>query len=235
MIGNNVYGGSGGSTEQLGIYPIGTDGRPTGDVTVPSGVTSLYYQIFQGNTFVTSVNLPNSVTSLEGYCFYGCSSLSSIIIPNSVTSLGSNCFHGCSSLSSIIIPNSVTSLEGYCFQDCTNLLSAIVSSNVTSLSATFYRCNKLVETTLNRAVITFDTDVFSICSAMTTFNTVLGFNPTDLNLSTCTALTSTSMVSMFNNLATIGTTKTITLGTTNLAKLSVEQKAIATGKGWTLA
>jgi len=43
MIGNNVYGGgSGGSTKQLGIYPIGTNGRPTGDVTVPSGVTSLY-------------------------------------------------------------------------------------------------------------------------------------------------------------------------------------------------
>ena len=212
MLSCPILVGGGGSTEQLGIYPIGTDGRPTGDVTVPSGVTSLCYQIFQGNTFVTSVNLPNSVTSLEGYCFYGCSSLSSIIIPNSVTSLGNNCF-----------------------QDCFNLLSAIVSSNVPSLSATFYRCNKLVETTLNRAVITFDTDVFGICSAMTTFNTVLGFNPTDLNLSTCTELTSTSMVSMFNNLATIGTTKTITLGATNLAKLSVEQKAIATGKGWTLA
>ena len=33
----------------------------------------------------------------------------------------------------------------------------------------------------------------------------------------------------------VGTTKIITLGTTNLAKLSVEQKAVATGKGWTLA
>ena len=235
MIGNNVYGGSGGSTEQLGIYPIGTDGRPTGNVTVPSGVTSLFYQIFQGNTFVTSVNLPNSVTSLGNYCFYGCSSLSSIIIPNSVTSLGSNCFYGCSSLSSIIIPTSVTSLGSNCFQDCTNLLSAIVSSNVASLSATFYRCNKLVETTLNRAVITFDTYVFYNCSAMTTLNTISGFNPTGLNLSSSNLLTVNSMVSMFNNLTTIGTTKTITLGATNLAKLTVEQKAIATGKGWTLA
>ena len=43
------------------------------------------------------------------------------------------------------------------------------------------------------------------------------------------------MVSMFNNLATIGTTKTITLGATNLAKLTEGEKAIATGKGWTLA
>ena len=59
MIGNNVYGGgSGGSTEQLGIYPIGTDGRPTGNVTVPSGVTSLYQYIFYQNTAITSVILP---------------------------------------------------------------------------------------------------------------------------------------------------------------------------------
>jgi hypothetical protein len=31
------------------------------------------------------------------------------------------------------------------------------------------------------------------------------------------------------------TTKTLTLGSTNLAKLTDEEKAIATNKGWTLA
>ena len=38
-----------------------------------------------------------------------------------------------------------------------------------------------------------------------------------------------------NNLPTISTTKTLILGSTNLAKLSEEEKAIATNKGWTLA
>ena len=190
MIKCPILVGGGGSTEQLGIYPIGTDGRPTGDVIVPNGVTSLYQYIFYQDAAITSVSLPNSVTSLGTYCFGSCSSLTSITIPNSVTSLGTYCLYGCSSLTSI---------------------------------------------TINGSIIVFASSSFQGCTAMTTFNTVSEFNPTSLNLSYTTVLTVDSMVSMFNNLATIGTTKTITLGTTNLAKLTNEQKAIATGKGWTLA
>ena len=45
------------------------------------------------------------------------------------------------------------------------------------------------------------------------------------------------MVAMFNSLKDLTgeTTKTLTLGSTNLAKLSDEQKEIATSKNWTLA
>ena len=50
-----------------------------------------------------------------------------------------------------------------------------------------------------------------------------------------TALTHDSLMSIINNLATVTTTQTLTLGSTNLAKLSSEEKAIATNKGWTLA
>jgi hypothetical protein len=57
----------------------------------------------------------------------------------------------------------------------------------------------------------------------------------DLNLSDCTKLTRTSLVSVICALANDGTTHTLTLGTTNLAKLSDAEKAMATQKGWTLA
>lgn len=57
----------------------------------------------------------------------------------------------------------------------------------------------------------------------------------DLNLSDCTKLTHTSLVSVICALANDGTTHTLTLGTTNLAKLSDAEKAMATQKGWTLA
>lgn len=155
-------------TAVQGIYPIGADGRPTGVVTVPYGVTSLYDYLFRDDTAITSVSLPNSLTGLGSAAFFGCTGLTSI-------------------------------------------------------------------TMLRGSDVTFGVNTFTGCTALTTFNTVSGFNPTGLGLSISTALTVASMVAMFNNLATIGTTKTITLGTTNLAKLSAAQKAIATGKGWTLA
>ena len=40
---------------------------------------------------------------------------------------------------------------------------------------------------------------------------------------------------VINGLQTVTTTKKLTLGTTNLAKLTDEEKKVATDKGWTLA
>ena len=47
-------------------------------------------------------------------------------------------------------------------------------------------------------------------------------------------LTHDSLMSIINNLAEVSTTQTLTLGSTNLNKLTADEKAIATNKGWTL-
>ena len=44
-----------------------------------------------------------------------------------------------------------------------------------------------------------------------------------------------ALVTILNNLAPVTSTQTLTMGSTNLAKLTDEEKAIATNKGWTLA
>ena len=48
-------------------------------------------------------------------------------------------------------------------------------------------------------------------------------------------LTHDSLMSIINHLGTVTEVRTLTLGTTNLAKLTDAEKAIATEKGWTLA
>ena len=57
------------------------------------------------------------------------------------------------------------------------------------------------------------------------------------NISNSTLLSSSELVKIFNNLAdlTNSSSQTLTLGTTLLAKLTDEEKAIATNKNWTLA
>ena len=56
-------------------------------------------------------------------------------------------------------------------------------------------------------------------------------------LSTCTALTIVSLESVLNALQQLseGESYTCSLGATNLAKLTDDQLAIATSKGWTLS
>ncbi len=66
------------------------------------------------------------------------------------------------------------------------------------------------------------------------FEGVIGSN--GLNLSWSTKLSHDSLMSIINALeAKTSGTFTVTLGTTNLAKLTDAEKAIATQKGWTLA
>ncbi len=79
---------------------------------------------------------------------------------------------------------------------------------------------------------------FSGCTALeeVIFEGEIGSNR--LNLSACTKLTHASLMSIINCLvdySASGTTYTVTLGATNLAKLTDSEKAIATQKGWTLA
>ena len=110
-------GGGGGN----GIYPIGKDGRPEGDVIVPEGVTSLYQYIFRNNSNVSTVLLPESLEKFDGYCFDNCSGLKEISIPNNVTVISDRCFYNCSGLTKITLPVGINRIETYAFQGCSNL------------------------------------------------------------------------------------------------------------------
>lgn len=81
------------------------------------------------------------------------------------------------------------------------------------------------------------TNAFQACSALETIN-FDGIVVASMDLSPCPLLTHASIMSLFNvlkNYAGSGSTYTVTLGATNLEKLTDTEKAIATGKGWTLA
>ncbi|MEG1835099.1 MAG: leucine-rich repeat domain-containing protein, partial [Oscillospiraceae bacterium] len=85
------------------IYPQGK----SGEVTVPTGVTSIGtsafegYSAFEGCTGLKGVTIPNSVTSIGDSAFNGCTGLTSVTIPNSVTSIGDSAFRGCTGLTVI--------------------------------------------------------------------------------------------------------------------------------------
>ena len=74
---------------------------------------------------------------------------------------------------------------------------------------------------------------FRNCAALTTITGNPNFK-TSLNLS-LPNLTHDSLMVVINGLQTVTSTQTLTLGSTNLAKLTDAEKKIATDKGWTLA
>ena len=149
----------------------------------------------------------------------------------------------------------------YMFNFCNNLinldLSSLDTSKVTTMDYMFYYCNSLTNLNLNNldmSKINSITVIFYSCSQLTNlqFGSNLGKGYTKksnnygnyrLDLSFCTKLTHESLMSVINNLydlnltydvANGGTlyTQSLVLGATNLAKLTSEEIAIATSKGW---
>ena len=76
-------------------------------------------------------------------------------------------------------------------------------------------------------------NIFSGCTNLKSIlMTNIGAN---LDISASTQFEREDLLVILNNLKTLTEAKTLTMGTTNLAKLTDEDKAIAINKGWTLA
>ena len=160
------------------------------------------------------------------------------VVPNSWTKIRQGVFNACKNLISITIPNNITSIEATAFSSCSKLKSAVISAGVTSIKGSaFYGCVALTDITIPNTITTISVGVFTNCSKLTNVTLGDGFNCNGLDLSPSTKYSADTLTAMFTALAdrTGQEAYTLTLGSTNLAKLSDEQKAIATDKNWTLA
>ena len=108
------------------------------------------------------------------------------------------------------------------------------------LNETFYNCKELV--TIEELYMKDNTNghfsPFYGCNKLENVLFTGVIKGTGINLSSSTKISHDSIISLLNTLYDYSgttTTRKLTLGTTNLAKLSDEEKAIATDKGWTLA
>ena len=155
------------------------------------------------------------------FCFKDCPPLVSVSLPagfgSASTSL-SSFFLRCASLTSLSLPagfgQNATNIIG-CFEGCVSLISLGLPTgfgqNATNTGNCFRGCISLVNITGNP-------------------NFKVSFSLSDNK-----KLTHDSLMVVINGLQTVTTTQTLKLGTTNLAKLTDDEKKVATDKGWTLA
>lgn len=121
------------------------------------------------------------------------------------------------------------------FRGCGRLeyLPAFDTSKVNSMCETFFGCGQLKEIpAFNVEKVNEMLDMLVGCRSLEKIHMVnIG---TSLDISASTKFTAEALIEIINHLKTVSG-ETLTMGASNLAKLTVEQKAIATNKGWTLA
>ena len=201
----------------------------------------------------------SSVTNMSNM-FYGCGSLT--IIPqldtSSVTNM-SDMFCNCTSLATIpqIDTSSVINMNNM-FSNCIHLttIPQLNTSNVTNMSYMFSDCARLATIPqLDGEKLTSVAYIFNNCKSLENFNGIINlgqayltsysanFSNYTLYLPGSTKLTEQSIINILNNLYDIATKgvkpQTVTLGSTNLAKLTSEegQQALAQAQqfGWNIA
>ena len=211
-----------------------------------SKVTSMYY-MFSGCLALQSIPLLNtsSVTDMS-FMFYDCNKLTTV--PQLDTSSVTNMewmFMGCELLTTVPLFNTsnVTNMSDM-FKFCTKLttIPQFNTSNVTDVSSMFYNCPAL------ESIPELDfgnvgmTSLFLGRSNLPNLTTIGGFRNIKVGFDIRNApnLTVQSLMNVINNLYDfVGNGESINsqlrMGETNLAKLTDEQKAVATNKGWQLS
>lgn len=194
----------------------------------------------------------SNVTNMFSMFSY-CSSLKTIPVldTSNVTNMA-HMFSYCLSLETIPMLDTsnvtdVSFLLIYCYKLTT--VPAFNTSKVTEMRSMFERCSGLVTIPeLDASNANELQCMFEKCTALTTFgglkNIGMGYDVSSdsnyfrytLNLSDSPLLTHDSLMNVINNLYDIKSkgvkTQTLQLGDTNKAKLTTEEIAIATNKGW---
>lgn len=174
---------------------------------------NLYESVLTGT--VTEFIVPSEWTEIKAGMFYKCAQLSNVTMHDNIIVINSSAFSDCDKIATINISLSCRIIYGYAFNRCNNLSTVNLPASLTSIEkSTFANCVSLTNVTLG-----------------------YNFNCDNLDLSASTKYSVNTLVAMLTALADRSeqTAYTLTLGATNLAKLSDEQKAIATDKNWTLA
>lgn len=190
-----------------------------------------------GNTLKNLLDATKSAKYLFDH--YNGTSVDDLIQPNDTENVINMqyMFEGCSKLTTIhqLNTSKVNNMKNM-FYDCVSLTSVpqFNTNNVNDMSNMFGWCQKLtVIPQWNVSSVTNMNNMFLGCSSLKSI--LMTGMQVSFNISASTKFEESDLVTILNNLATVTSTKTLTMGATNLAKLTDEDKAIATNKGWTLA
>lgn len=216
-----------------------SDGRSYPENMVfPSTVTSISSSACKDFTHLKSVDMSDMSSGLSTYCFNNCVNLKTAILPSGFSyAIPQDCFNNCEKLEAITLPVGITSIGARGFRCCSSLEEVALPEGISFITTyVFQNCTGLTDLTLPLSITSIGGNAFSGCTALKHITLADGFLAT-INLTASTEFTADDIIAMFNKLGEVpeGETRVMSLGSTNLAKLTNAQKLVATSRGWTLA
>lgn len=212
-----------GTETEINIPPTNSDGLPilelnSINVSKIRGEGIKKVNSFQRNTVITEIDLPETTGNTNA----------------------DSMFSGCTNLQFVKFNMSNVQRAAYMFRDCSSIRTILLedTSNLELMKQMFYNCSNLTYIgDYNFGKQSSYTEPYdSMLGKCTSLKKFLPYGMyKSFDISASTQFEREDLVTILNNLATVTSTQTLTMGTTNLEKLTEGDKAIAIGKGWTLA
>ena len=201
-----------------------------------SGVTKV--QSLLQTTTLKSISFPNLKIHTSGDFISNNDNLKTINLPLLEEHNGGGLLSSCSTISSNSLPSHKKINSSSAFANCFNLsyINLPVLETLHVYNSFCYNCYSLTEFTFPNTLLNLDTpQLFTGCINLKTINLVTNWN-WSLNVKD-TDLTHECIIDMFNKLKDLtgADSLTLTIGANNLAKVTDEEKLIATNKNWILA
>ena len=162
------------SLTTIGDYAFNYCYNLTGDLVIPSSVTSIGDSAFSHTRF-TSLDLSNatSLTTIEQCAFEDCENLTGdLMIPSSVTNIGETAFGNCYNINSLDL-SQATSLKDIgqgSFEICANLTgNLVIPSSVTNIGSSAFFQTRITSLDLSNAtsLTTINYNSFETCTNLT--------------------------------------------------------------------
>ncbi len=139
----------------------------SGNIVIPSNVSSIAGSAFDGNTKIKSVKFHSGVKEIGYTAFKGCTGLTSITIPGSVKEIGGSAFDGCTNLEKAVIKDGTKEIGGNIFNNCYKLKNVVLSKDIISIPQhCFTNCYALTGLSLPNDITMIGNNAFRNCTAL---------------------------------------------------------------------
>lgn len=206
---------------------------------VPEGVTELAFFAFN-NCEIDTIKLPTTLVTIGNSAFLGTNiqEIDFSVAPT-LQSIGEGAFYGCKGLSEVDLSNNteLTAIGLRAFSYTHNIKCIKLPPNLTNLGAAVFQVSGVETLYIPSTITSMGWSPFSGNNALKDVYIADGFNCDKLDLSISTLYSVETIVSWSEALfdRTGLEPYTLTIGATNIAKLTDEQIAIFTNKNWNLA
>ena len=149
--------------ETIGNYAFADCSSLTGDLNIPSTVTSIGTQAFRSCKFNGTLTLGGELSTWDTGIFSGVTQVTKLVLRDGVTEIPESAFANWTTLTDVTIPDTVTAIGNRAFANCSSLKTVGFGKSVETIGDSAFTETAIEDLELPNSLKTIGTSAFARC------------------------------------------------------------------------